>query len=215
MKITRQQLRKIIKESLLLEAEMLPIITNSYEDVDDINVLANYAHRDDMAGALKDPTLLYYIDKNEAGILVDDSYGWLEYVGKEDDFPAPAGWNLKKVYDFLKRFENEAFKVFDKKEEGEHGSLPNKDEREIIGKALTMKYAMPDDIKGMTFQVRKKGGKPSNINIETAYDYSNIRADDAERKGLTLDDVIKVLRDNGATERKRQKSRKSTRSMYD
>lgn len=217
IRITKKALRRLIRESMVVESKMLDIVTNPYEDVSDINVLANYAHRNDMQGALSDPTLLYYIKKNEAGFLVDDSYGWLKHVGKEDqgEPPAPEGWDLNKVYDFVKRFEDEAYQAFSKKEQGEHVSLPNKVEREIIGNALTMSYAMPDDIKGITFQVRKRGGNPSNINIETAHDVSNIRAQDAERKGLTLDDIIKVLKDNGAKERKRRAPVKHTPPMYD
>ena len=114
MKITRRQLRHIIKESLLTEGEMLDIVTNTYEDVKDINVLANYAHRDDMQAALQDPVMQFYIKNNEAGSLVDDSYGWLKYVGKEDGSPAPEGWDLARVYDFVKRFEDESYLEYNK-----------------------------------------------------------------------------------------------------
>ena len=88
-------------------------------------------------------------------------------------------------------------------------------EREIIGSALTQSYVMPDEIKGLEFQIRRKGGKPSNINIEDDSMVSNIRAEDAERKGLTLDDIIKVLQDNGTKERKKQKPIRHTPPMYD
>ena len=217
MKITHSKLRKIIREALTLsETKMLPIVTNTYEDVDDVNVLANYAHRNDMQGALKDPTLQYYIKNNEAMYLVDDSYGWLRYVGDEKQMgPAPEGWDLDKVYDFVKRFEDEAFKIFSQKESADHASLPSKIVREIIGNALSQSYVMPDEIKGLEFQIRRKGGKPSNINIEDDSMVSNIRAEDAERKGLTLDDIVKVLRANGAKERKKQKPIKHTPPMYD
>ena len=217
MKITHSKLRKIIREALTLsESAMLPIVTNTYEDVDDINILANYAHRDDMQGALKYPTLQYYINNNEAGMLVDDSKGWLHLVGDEKQMgPAPEGWDLDSVYDFIADFENEAYEVFARKESGEHDSLPNKVEREIIGNALTQSYVMPDEIKDIEFQIRRRGGKPSNINIEDDNMISNISAEDAERKGLTLDDIVNVLRDNGAKERKKQKPIKYTPPMYD
>jgi hypothetical protein len=217
MKITRKRLRRIIRESILLEQPIIDIITNSYEDVEDINILANYALRNDMKGALKDPSLQHYIDKNEAAYLVDDSYGWLKHVGDEDSYsmPAPEGWDLKKVYDFFRRFEDEAYSVFNKKEGTEHDSLPNKTEREIIGSALTQIYVMPDEIKDIEFQVRRSGGKPSNINIENDYITSNIRAKDASREGLTLDDIINVLRDYGAKERKKGRAVKHTPPVYD
>ena len=89
MRVTKRQLRQIIKEEvhraalILSENKMLDIITNPYEPVEDINILANYALRDDMQGALKDPALKYYIDKNEASMLVDDSRSWIDLVGDE------------------------------------------------------------------------------------------------------------------------------------
>ena len=55
MKITKRQLRQIIRESLLVEVEMQDIIVNSYEDVEDYNILANYALANDIQGALADP----------------------------------------------------------------------------------------------------------------------------------------------------------------
>ena len=215
--IRESTLRKIIRNSLLLnEAEMLPIVVNSYEDVEDINRLANYALNDDMQGALKDPEIKYYIEKNEVQYLVDDSKGWLHLVGDEKQMgPAPEGWNLDDVYSFIEDFEDEAFKIFSHKEKGEHASLPAKKEREIIGNALTMSYVMPDDIETIEFQIRRKGGKPSNINIEDDNMVSNITAQEVERQGLTLDDIVKVLRDGGAKERKKQKPIKHTPPMYD
>ena len=218
MKITKRQLRRIIREVLTLtETKMLDIVVNKYEPAaKDINILANYALRDDMQGALNDPDLQYYIDNNEAGLLVDDSYGWLKYVGDEKMLgPAPEGWNLDDVYDFVKEFEDEAYRVFINKEKSDHAKLPNKVEREIIGNALTQSYVMPDDIKDIEFQIRRKGGKPMNINIEDDNIVSNITAKEVESQGLTLDDIANVLRDNGATERKKQKPIKRTPPMYD
>ena len=63
MKITKRQLRRIIRESLLVET-MQDIIVNSYEDVEDYNILANYALTNDIQGALADPAIKYYVDKN-------------------------------------------------------------------------------------------------------------------------------------------------------
>ena len=94
MKITKKQLRKIIKESLLLEAEMLPIVVNEYEDVDDYNILANFALTGDIAGALAHPDIKYYVDKNEMGGVADEAGSWFEQVGGEEGYlPAPEGWD--------------------------------------------------------------------------------------------------------------------------
>jgi hypothetical protein len=217
MRISKKQIRGIIKKSMLSERKMLDIVVSKYDSAaEDINILANYALRDDMQGALNDPDLQYYIDKNEAGLLVDDSYGFLKYVGNEDyGPPAPEGWNLDDVYDFVKEFEDEAYRVFINKEKGDHAGLPNKVEREIIGNALTQSYVMPDEIKDIEFQIRRKGGKPMNINIEDDRIASNINHEEATRHGLTLDDIAKVLRDGGAKERKKQKPVKRTPPVYD
>jgi hypothetical protein len=218
MIITKQQLRRLLREQVLLsESEMLDIVTNPYEDVTDINILANYALRDDMQGALKDKEMQHYIENNEAMYLVDDSYGWLKHVGDEDayDMPAPEGWDLDKIYAFFKKFEDEAYKVFSQKEKGEHNSLPAKKERELIGNALTMSYVMPDDIKGIEFQVRRSKGKITNINIENSDIVSNLNHEEVTRAGFTMDDIIDVLRGGGAKERKKQRPIKHTPPMYD
>lgn len=196
---------------------MLSIVRNDYEDVEDINILANYALRDDMQGALRDPDLQHYIDKNEMGYLVDDSWGWLKHVGDEDSYnmPAPEGWDLKKVSQFFKDFEDEAYSVFSKKEKGDHTSLPAKKERETIGQALTQQYVMPDEIKEIEFQIRRKGGQVNNINIENDNMTTNISSQAAKQNGVTFDDIIKTLRGGGAKERKQQKPVKHTPPMYD
>ena len=65
MIITKRQLRRIIKESLLNEVKMQDIITNPYEEVGDYNILANFALTGDIAGALAHPDIKHYVDKNE------------------------------------------------------------------------------------------------------------------------------------------------------
>ena len=62
MKITRRRLRRIIRESLVLREAHQTIIQSPYEDVDDYNLLANYALTGDIAGALADPALKPYVD---------------------------------------------------------------------------------------------------------------------------------------------------------
>ncbi len=218
MKITESKLRQIVREALLIERrEMLNLVTSPYEDLTDINVLANYALNNDMQGALKDPVLRSYVEKNQAQALVDNSYEYLKYVGdtKQGLPPAPEGWDLDKVYGFVEKFENEAVKTSRQQKGQSHDALPAKKEREIIGSALTMSYVMPDDIKQIEFQIRRSGGQPTNINIENPSMVSNITAREVERQGLTLDDIARVLRDNGARERKKSPSQKYTPPVYD
>ena len=89
---------------------------------------------------------------------------------------------ISKTFRLLKEFEDAAYEVFINKEKGDHAKLPNKVEREIIGAALTQSYVMPDDIKGIEFQIRRTAGKPSNINIEDDNIVSNITAQEVQRQ---------------------------------
>ena len=220
MKITRNQLRRIIRESLLKE-QMLDIVTNPYEDVDDINILANYALRNDMQGALKDKELQYYIDKNEAALLVDDSMGWLKHVGDERyEMPAPEGWDLDKIYTFFSKFEDEAYKVYSKKAKAASAAAPNRAERKAIGRAFTYDDVSEDEIASITFQLRRRGGKVVNINMEDHDSRlgnmtTGLSEEEATRLGTTLDKVEKTLRDGGAKERKKRKPIKYTPPIYD
>ena len=214
-------LRKVIREALLREqAEMIDIVTNPYEDVDDINILANYALRDDMQGALKDKELQYYIDKNEAAGLVDESMGWLKHVGDEQyEMPAPEGWDLDKVYTFFSKFEDEAYKVYSKKAKAASAAAPNRAERKAIGLAFTYDDVGEDEIASITFQLRRRGGKVVNINMEDDGDLGNMTtgmsSEFAAGYGTTLDKVEKTLRDGGAKERKKRKPVKRSMPYYD
>ena len=222
MRVTKRQLRGLIREALLQEqTKMLDILTNPYEDVSDINILANYALRDDMQGALKDKELQYYIDKNEAAMLVDDSMGWLKHVGDEQyEMPAPEGWDLDKIYTFFNKFADEAYKAYDKKSKAASAAAPNRAERKAIGRAFTFDDVSEDEIAYITFQLRRKGGKVVNINMEDHDSKlgnmtTGMSEEEAKRLGTTLDKIEKVLRDGGAKERKKSKPIRHTPSMYD
>jgi hypothetical protein len=223
MKITNNRLRRVIREQLILNEapQFLDIVTNPYEDVDDINILANYALRDDMQGALKDKELQYYIDKNEAALLVDDSMGWIGHVGEEQyEMPAPEGWDEDKIYAFMKKFEDEAYKVYSKKAKAASAAAPNRAERKAIGRAFTYDDVSEDEIAYITFQLRRKGGKVVNINMEDHDSRlgnmtTGISEEEALRLGTTLDKIEKTLRDGDAKERKKRKPVKRSTPYYD
>ena len=222
MKITEVKLRRFIRKALIKESqEMLDIVTSPYEDVEDINILANYALRDDMQGALKDKELKYYIDKNEAAMLVDDSMGWLKHVGNEQyEMPAPEGWDLDKVYTFFSKFEDEAYKAYSKKAAAASAAAPNRAERKAIGRAFTYDDVSEDEIAYITFQLRRKGGKVVNINMEDHDSRlgnmtTGMSSEFAAGYGTTLDKVEKTLRDGGAKERKKRKPVKRSMPYYD
>lgn len=216
MKITMSQLRHIIKESLLLEAEMLPIMVNPYEDLDTMNRVANYALTNDIRGALADEMVNY----EDLDLDLDEMNGWVQYVGKDDghfseEAIVPDNWDLDKVYKFMRDLEGAWLNQRMTMGNAAHKSGKNVKEREVIGNGLSYDYVLPEDIKGITFQVRRRGGQPSNINIEDEDTVGNISVQQAGNEGLTLDDIISVLKAGGAKERKKQKSVRPTPPIYD
>ena len=220
MKITRRQIRKIIKETLLLETEMLPIIVNPYEDLETMNRVANYALTNDIAGALADDMVNY----ENLDLDLDEMRGWVNKVGKKPDYfseeaVVPDNWDIDKVYKFMGDLEDAWIKKKGAASDSKHQSDPGVEEREVIGNSLTMDYIDFDELKNVTYQIRRKGGEPANINLEYnddgARDFGNISADQVRRAGLSMEDVIKILSDGGAKEQKKSPSVKPTPQMYD
>ena len=155
MKITKRQLRRIIRESLLVEKKLQDIIVNQYEDVEDYNVLANYALANDIQGALADPIIKHYVDKNEMGWFADDAITWFEMVGEDESMPAPEGWDSDKAYKFLKDIESAAWKVYQKQEDAAIAADPDKEFLEFLGNEWTSSIS-PDDMKGIKWKEYKK-----------------------------------------------------------
>jgi len=156
MKIRKSQLRKIIRESLNLKEAHQTIIQSPYEDVDDYNVLANYALKNDIAGALADPALRPYVEKNEMGWIADEAGGWFENVGEEGyDMPAPEGWDRDKAYQFLTDLENAAWKVYDKQAKGAIAGDPDKEFLEFLGNQWSSMIE-PSDMEGIKWKKYKK-----------------------------------------------------------
>ena len=158
MKITRRQLRKIIKESLVLREAHQTIISNEYEDVEIYNVLANYALNNDIQGALADPEIKPYVEKNEVGWISDEAGGWFEHVGQkgyEDEMPAPEGWDRDKAYQFLTDLENAAWKVYDKAAKKAIKGDPDREFLEFLGNQWSSMIE-PKDMEGIKWKEYKK-----------------------------------------------------------
>lgn len=156
MKVTKRQLRRIIRESLLAEGEMQDIITSSYENVKDYNVLANYALANDIQGALTDPVLKPYVDKNEMGWITDDAVTWFERVGDGEGYlPAPEGWDSNKAYKFLRDLESAAWKVYQKQMDSAIIADPDKEFLEFLGNEWTSTIS-PDDMPDIKWKEYKK-----------------------------------------------------------
>ena len=221
MKITKRQLRRIIRESLVIETKMLPIIVNPYEDLETMNRVANYALTNDIQGALADEMVNY----ENLDMDLDEMRGWVGKVGKKldyfsEDAVVPDNWDLAKVRKFMSDLEAAWNKKQGELADEEHEEEPSKGEREVIGSSLTMPYVTIADIKRITYQVRRRGGEPSNINLEYrpeggGVDFGNVTADQAKRAGFTLQKIADVLYAYGGNEQKKSPPRKRYTPMYD
>jgi hypothetical protein len=216
MKISKQKLRLLIRERLLLEQGMITIMSNSYEDLDTMNRVANYALTNDIEGALADEM----VNHENLDMDLDEMRGWVKHVGTDphafsEDAVVPDNWDLDAVYQFMEDLENAWMRYQRGESDTAHSAAANVKEREVIGGGLGYDYVSPEDIKGITFQVRRRGGQPSNINVEDEDTVGNISTGRAQDYGLTLDDIIAVLKAGGAKERKKQKPIRHTPPMYD
>lgn len=157
MKISKRQLRQIIKESLLIETEMIKIMHNPYEDLDTMNVIANYALTNDIQGALTDPL----IDIDEVYYDIDEMKMWVHKVGKDDegyfsdDVVVPENWDLEAVYQFMDDLENAAEKERDKRDKAAVAADPDKKWIKFLGDAFTASLA-PDDLESLGWKKYKR-----------------------------------------------------------
>ena len=134
---------------------MQDIIVNSYEDVEDYNILANYALTNDIQGALADPAIKYYVDKNEIGWIADEAGGWFETVGEYEEEPAPEGWDSDKAYQFLRDLEDAAWKVYNKQAKGAIAGDPDKEFLKFLANEFTSMIE-PNDLAGIKWKEYKK-----------------------------------------------------------
>jgi len=223
MKITRSHIRSILKEALFTESkEMLPIIVSRFENFETMNRIANYALTNDIKGALSDSS----VNHENLDLDLDEMKGLVKYVGDgEDRFTkdsvVPDNWNADKVYKFIKDLETAWLDSQGAASDSKHKSDPGVKEREVIGNSLTMDYIDFDDIKNITYQIRKTGGVPVRIDIDYSdpsvggVDYANITADQIKRAGLSITDIEEILSAGKAKLRKKSPPVQRTPSMYD
>ncbi len=158
MKVTKRQLVNILREALLIENEMQDIIVNSYEDVEIYNILANYALNNDIQGALADPEIKPYVEKNEVGWIADEAGGWFGSVGEYEDEggpPPPEGWDAQKAYKFLRDLEDAAWKVYDKQAQSAIAGDPDTEFLEFLGNKWTSQIE-PNDLPDIKWKEYKK-----------------------------------------------------------
>ena len=155
MKITKTQLRRIIRESLLIEAEMQNIIVNEYEDVDVFNRIANYALTNDIAGALADPE----VNTDELYYDLDAIRPWIKRVGDVEwmgeDAVTPEGWDADAVYKFMGNLENVWHKDRVKKDRAAVAADPDKDWLKFMSNEFTLNIA-PNDLASLGWKEYKR-----------------------------------------------------------
>jgi hypothetical protein len=212
--LTESQLRAYVRSVLLEQQEQtqrIPFIDE--KDGAWANKLANYAHMDDIQGALADPDL----NDEHLDLTIDDFKGDQRWIEHPD-------WDAKRVKasNFLNRLEDAWYDETSKRDQQALASSPNKAELEAIGGGLNM--VLDTDLPYITYQPRRKGGKVVAIMIEDEEgpkgfpmgNMSTVLRDDSVRGyGTTLDKIIAVLDNGGATLRKKQKPVKYTPPTYD
>jgi hypothetical protein len=157
MKVTKIQLRRIIKESLLTEAEMLKIISNQYSpETETFNRIANYALNNDIAGAMADPE----VNTDELYWEIDEMRPWVSRVGSSeewcaDDCVVPDGWDADAVYDFMEDLEHAWHQDQAKKDRAAVAGDPDKDWLEFLEDEWTTTIT-PKDLETLGWKEYKR-----------------------------------------------------------
>jgi len=218
MRVTKRQLKRIVRESLLKE-ELLPLITSDYEDVGFFNRLANYALTNDIQGALTEPDM-----QTEDGYLqIEDAREWFENVAAEWEGPgggpAPTEWDEDAAYKFLDKLEDAWYNDQRKRDAAAHSAAPNQKERKAVGSVFTAGPILPDDIPYINYQVHNRKGRVFLRLTDQDHRLGNMEVvmdeQDAQSSGTTLQAVMDALEQGGAKLVKKRKPIKYTPPLYD
>ena len=198
--ITESKLRKIIRESLLLEAG------DFSSNLKKIRALLDKDEIEDAAEM--------YANMNE-----DPSYfgGELEAIRFEYDetrdffenAPAEVG----------REFEDLAYEYLSDKGNKAISSSSHKNELLAISDSF-MTQVTPDEVKHITYQPRIRKGQLANVNMEDNDSLlggmaTGMAPDEAKKHGTTLEKVMATLDSLGATKRTRRKPVKTSLPYYD
>ena len=218
MRVTKRQLKRIVRESLLKE-ELLPLIASDYEDVGFFNRLANYALTNDIQGALTEPDM-----QTEDGYLqIEDAREWFENVAAEWEGPgggpAPTEWDEDAAYKFLDKLEDAWYNDQRKRDAAAHSAAPNQKERKAVGSVFTAGPILPDDIPYINYQVHNRKGRVFLRLTDQDHRLGNMEVvmdeQDAQSSGTTLQAVMDALEQGGAKLVKKRKPIKYTPPLYD
>lgn len=210
MKITKRQLRNIIRESLLNEQAMIEFVRGGDNDEFE-NKLANYAHVGDIKGALADAD----INTENLDLYLDDFRGNMKYIEHPD-------FDKQKTKEFIAALEDAWYDDTSSKNQKELESSPDKHELKAIGGGLNMILAK--DLEYLVYQPRKRGGVIVALDIEDVEGpqgfpmgnaQTTVSAEQAAQYNTSIMDIMDVLDAGGAKLRKKNKPVKRTSPMYD
>ena len=212
MRVTKRQLRQMIRESLLVEAEMQDLIVSDYEDVDVFNRIANYALTNDIAGALADPE----VNTDELYYDLDAIRPWIKRVGDVEwmgpDAVTPEGWNPTAVFKFMKDLNDAWHDESAKKDAAAIAADPDKAWLEIMSKAWGESIT-PDDLKTLGWKRYKNYIRLSPPqSISHGVDEVHVTNDDLDGKRKGFEEFL--TRRAGKT-LKNRKIYRSPPPMYD
>ncbi len=218
MKVTRHQLRQIIKESLLVETEMLKIMDNPYEDLSTYNRIANYALTNDIAGAMADPE----VNTDELYWELDEMRGWIDKVGSDeraftDDAVVPEGWDADEVEGFMEDLEAAWHKDQAKKDHAAVAADPDKDWLKFMANEFTSTI-VPNDLESLGWKEYKRYirlSPPSSI----SHAVGEIHITDDDFSGGhspgTREEFIEFLTNRAGKTLKKRKIYRSPPPLYD
>ena len=196
MKITKRQLRQIIRESVLPEA------------------------RDFSAGLQQVRALLDAGDIQGAAELVADINedphrfgGELEAIMFE--LPATSDFFEDAPDEVLRRFEDLAYARLGAKTAQAVDDSPHTVELEAIGKSFGTSWMSIAEVGRIVYRVGTRQGQPVIVHMEDDSVATNITADEAQRRGTTLAKVIATLDSLGAKKRARRRATKRSLPYYD
>jgi len=218
VRITKRQLRRIISDSILVEAEMLKIMDNPYEDLSVYNRIANYALTNDIAGAMADPE----VNTDELYWELDDMKGWIDDVGTDsnaftDDSVVPPNWNADAVYEFMGDLESAWHKDQAKKDHAAVAGDPDKGWLKFMANEF-QSVIVPNDLESLGWKEYKKYIRLSPPeSISHAADEIHITNDDFSggHSPGTREEFVEFLTNRAGKTLKKRKIYRSPPPLYD
>ena len=200
MKITKRQLRRIIKESLLLET------SDFSTKLKKIRVLLDKDEIEDAAEM--------YANMNE-----DPSYFGGELEAIRFEFEETADFFENAPAEVGREFEELAYEYLSDRGQAAISSSSHKKELLAISDSF-MTQVTPDEVKHITYQPRIRKGQLANVNMEDNDGLlgnmaAGMTPDEAKKHGTTLEKVVATLDSLGATKRTRRKPVKMSLPYYD